>query len=284
MERWKLAEVSLEGLFQTLADMGKREAEVSPNDGLRVTDYEVLLRLALRDSGKAIAERHGLPQVHNLDGETVPRALDAMAAYLHAVRYELGDETLVSFLAAAQEDWPLQFVEFWMLPALAQLALLESAGMIWRATLVTRGFRSRSDLRVFDAIMASLRTCMEMDWKSVLSQLSVTERILREDPAGAYRKMDAESCAQYRQAVAAFSALSPRSEAEIARAAVDLAQAPAPGLSERARQRRSHVGFYLVGEAGHCCRSASNIGREFARMHGKQFWRGRRLSTFSSWR
>ena len=78
--------------------------------------------------------------------------------------------------------------------------------------------------------------------------MDLSEQILRQDAGGIYARMDFTSRENYRAAVSELAKASQRAEHEIASAAVDLARdAHAQrSLSGRARERRAHVGYYLV--------------------------------------
>jgi cellobiose phosphorylase len=86
--------------------------------------------------------------------------------------------------------------------------------------------------------IGSLRLLGATTWRDFVEAMSSVEQSLRQDPAGAYERMDFGTRDQYRHAVEAIAKRSPASETAVADAAVALAGA---GV-----ERRSHVGFYLV--------------------------------------
>ena len=109
--------------------------------------------------------------------------------------------------------------------------------------------------------IGSLRLLGATDWRDFVETMSVVERTLLEDPAGAYGKMDFATRDRYRHATESIARKSALSEGEVARKAVELAQqaelrndrsspqnevgeertgAPARGAGVL------HVGFYLV--------------------------------------
>jgi hypothetical protein len=87
--------------------------------------------------------------------------------------------------------------------------------------------------------IGSLRFLGAHDWRAFVETMSVVERTLAEDPAGVYRVMDFATRDSYRHVVEAIARRSRQAEAEIARAAVDLA-------SEEGTGRAAHVGYFLV--------------------------------------
>ena len=90
--------------------------------------------------------------------------------------------------------------------------------------------------------MLSLRLLSAIDWNSFFERSSLVEKILRDDPAGAYPLQDFATSDRYRKAVERIARGSNADELEVARKAVELARA---GL-ERGRAT-GHVGYYLVG-------------------------------------
>ena len=76
------------------------------------------------------------------------------------------------------------------------------------------------------------------------------DRVLRQDPAGAYARMDFESRDLYRTEIANFAEHSDLTEAEVAAAALALARSAhqETHASPRLAARLGHVGYYLLAE------------------------------------
>lgn len=92
--------------------------------------------------------------------------------------------------------------------------------------------------------ITSLRTLSAIDWRKFVESLSVTEAMLRRDPAGVYPRMDFRSRDRYRHVVENLARKSGVREQSVARAAVKLAVARREqGASEH---RESHVGYFLI--------------------------------------
>jgi cyclic beta-1,2-glucan synthetase len=92
--------------------------------------------------------------------------------------------------------------------------------------------------------IGSLRFLGAMDWRTFVETMSVVEGTLREDPAGVYARMDFSTRDGYRHAVERLARRSRLPEWDIARQAVELAEAArAAGGDDRA----THVGAYLIG-------------------------------------
>jgi cyclic beta-1,2-glucan synthetase len=92
----------------------------------------------------------------------------------------------------------------------------------------------------------SLRLLAAVDWKAFFENCSLVERILRDDPSGAYPIQDFTTSDRYRKAVERIARGSNADELEVARMAIDLAR-----RNSSSRGASSHVGFFLIdrGEA-----------------------------------
>jgi cellobiose phosphorylase len=93
--------------------------------------------------------------------------------------------------------------------------------------------------------IGSLRLLGGMDWREFVETLSRVEQTLREDPADVYSRMDFTTRDSYRHAIEQMARCSEHTEAQIARAAIDLAAAQA-ARNDIDGARRSHVGYYLI--------------------------------------
>ena len=91
--------------------------------------------------------------------------------------------------------------------------------------------------------IGSLRILGATDWREFVETMSVVEQALREDPAGAYGRMDFVTRDRYRHATESMAKRSPLSEGEVARTAIRLARAAA---ESGAGDRAGHVGYYLI--------------------------------------
>lgn len=104
--------------------------------------------------------------------------------------------------------------------------------------------------------ITSLRSLGAMDWRQFVEEQSRVERILRSDPAGVYGQMSFATRDRYRHAVEEITKRSPQTEAQIARAAIELAQefhrdridAPEDSRARAEQELRQHVGYYLLDE------------------------------------
>ena len=93
--------------------------------------------------------------------------------------------------------------------------------------------------------IGSLRFLGSMDWREFVESMSIVERTLREDPGGVYGRMDFATRDRYRHVVEEIARRGRLTECEVARRAIDLAQACAASGSGP-EERAAHVGFHLV--------------------------------------
>ncbi len=95
-------------------------------------------------------------------------------------------------------------------------------------------------------VITSLRLCSALDWSQYFEAVSLVERILQRDPAGAYGSMDFLSRDRYRQSVEELSEPSGEGQLQVALQAVESARRAAE--SGQATDRAAHVGYYLIGK------------------------------------
>ncbi|MGL6297463.1 MAG: cyclic beta 1-2 glucan synthetase, partial [Plesiomonas sp.] len=96
--------------------------------------------------------------------------------------------------------------------------------------------------------ISSLRHLDEMNWPEFVETMSVTEQILRTDPCGVYAQMDFTTRDTYRHVIErlARSGRDKYSEPVVARKVLEQAQQAASRYA--ADDRRTHVGYYLIGD------------------------------------
>lgn len=94
--------------------------------------------------------------------------------------------------------------------------------------------------------ISGLRELEAIDWRDFVESLSLVEKILREDPASVYSRMDFQTRDQYRRVVEDAAKHGPLSEEDAAQRAIALARAAA--LLAGNDHRTAHVGFYLIDQ------------------------------------
>jgi cyclic beta-1,2-glucan synthetase len=92
--------------------------------------------------------------------------------------------------------------------------------------------------------ITSLRLCASLDWREYFEAVSLVERTLRLDPAGAYRRMDFLSRDRLRQAVEQIARPSGADQVRVAGLSVAVARECAQRTSPA--DRTAHVGHHLI--------------------------------------
>ncbi|HZJ09256.1 MAG TPA: hypothetical protein VFD39_06135, partial [Trueperaceae bacterium] len=213
-------------------------------------DYLVwqALRMTQRDLPPGFHRR--LPQLTS--GET--RIVALTGVFLAASPAGARLPALSRFLTEYQKVTPLDLAELWALPTFLRVAALGS--------IVND---PDDEGAVADAVLW-LHTIEQHDWGELVEGLSVVERLLAQDPAGHYRRMDDATRDQYRKAVERLARRSGRSQLEVCEAA--LAAAGAAGGPDR------HVGIHLLGVGSHALErrllSGGGIGARLARFARRQ--------------
>ena len=190
-----------------------------------------------------------LPVARSAEFAEMPRSWMLMRGFMQATQYELTEQALLVFVDAAEDVDPLQYRELWGLGQMLKLVIFEEAARRGREALqdfVSGAHASRS-VRM-DKLIQSLRLVGEMNWEELVEPLSRVHRILHDDPAGIYPRMDEITRAAYLTEISDLAKYSHSNEIQIARLAIHLAaEQRVLNSSDREGFRRGHVGFYLIG-------------------------------------
>jgi cyclic beta-1,2-glucan synthetase len=246
-------------ILRNLAAAGNRLRE----DAAILLGNSDRLRQSLQRTKEAIREAGEQPQVEIADGWYVPRVYAAVASYLQAVNYEFDERTFEQFFTAIQEAMPFDMAELWQLHPFTEFALLERVAAradqldaaatysdmtgptVAAEATVSTGYFQTANL---STQVESLRRICGVDWNELFEKINATEHILRQDPCGAYGRMDFGTRDTYRKTIAEMAIRSNANEQEVARKAIELSQQPHFSTDQRIRERESHVGYYLVAE------------------------------------
>ena len=174
-----------------------------------VYDNLRLLHSDLRGMKEGFKLVRKIPHVRTPDGAITPRVVALAAGYLAAAGYEFSEKSLNAYVQAFQQSTALRLHELWALVPALKLVLLEE--------IAARGSKVTADPEGSYGVgvcVRSLRDISQTGWKEVLEPLILFDRILREDPAGAYPRMDFESRDLYRTELADIAQYSDLPEAE----------------------------------------------------------------------
>ena len=128
--------------------------------------------------------------------------------------------------------------------------VLAESGLTIEQLILSGNQHQAADQVSISHSIGSLRFLGRVDWCEFVESMSFVEQTLREDPGGAYDKMDFATRDRYRHAIEKIAKQSSSTETEVARSAIQLAQetkAAHPNGNERAK----HVGFYLIDRGLH---------------------------------
>jgi cyclic beta-1,2-glucan glucanotransferase len=252
MARMRIVSERIHGAVRELQELSAIGV-VPQGDAKTISDNLSTMKLALLESKAGIQASHDLPHVEKAPGQSpVPRPFTLATSYLQSSGFRFEEQSLVDFVIAVQEKVSITMSEIWNLKPFLEYVLLETIGDEISGTLLSdRNLAAapRSTERVNSNLLSrlvnSLQQICDLDWKTFFEAASETERTLRMDPLGAYEKMDWESREMYRAAVTDFAAHSKWTESQVARKAMALALMAQRGASSE-RERRAHVGYYLV--------------------------------------
>jgi cyclic beta-1,2-glucan synthetase len=217
---------------------------LSNNDFRWLYDNGRLLYSDLQNVSVGLESQAKIEHVRTPNGATVPRVLAIAEGFLEVVSYEFSEQEFILFVEVFQQTQALQWRELRELVSALRLVLLEQ--------VVVRGKQLLSDpsgdSHGVGVCVRSLREIGHTNWKDALEPLIVIDRVLAQDPAGAYSRMDFESRNLYRKRLSNIAEHSDCSESEVAKAVVTLAEEARRRTYDEPRTalRESHVGYYLL--------------------------------------
>jgi len=268
---WTTADAAIRAASARLEQEARGGLKATANDAKWFINNGGLIRAALQETAKQLSAAARLPQVRNLQTEIVPRAYAAVEGFLNAVQGQFEKSRFTAFLHGFQRDLPLQLPELWTLQTFIQLVLLQGIGALAPGLHCGTELESEApvaaDASAVNAgaglsaaslpqLIVSLRELTDLEWEKLYEDVSETDKLLRQDPLDMYSRMDFESRAAYRNAVAELSAHSEWTEQQIVEKALILARAPHHASTQRGNDRRSHIGYYLVDDGKKILRRA----------------------------
>jgi cyclic beta-1,2-glucan synthetase len=236
--------------LQTLIDFATAYQRVSPLAIGEIWAIAIMLRLALVDelrrlAADVVAARRGRDRAKAWGQRLTSSPRDIDRIIQEMLRDEIRRHGRLSAPFVVEvlhwlRDQPSSAAPAWH--GLQQA--LETQGDSPDEMLRVEHQREAADQLAIGNIITSMRLLSSIDWPLFFERVSLVEQILREDPAGAYARMDFPTRDRYRHSVEQLAKGAKRSEQEIARAAVEMALAAQ--RTSPAQDRAHHVGYYLI--------------------------------------
>ena len=214
---------------------------------LELRENPRLLRAALDGMYSMRKQLARLPVVVRPREGDEPRIVTVADSYLKASSSTWTAEYVTWFLNEVQKADALTLRELWAFPTAVRFLLVEEILTQAHAVIADPSAHTSEAAALLRARFNSIRSANYANWTSMLEPLVVYDAVLRQDPSGAYPKMDFESRETYRDRVSHIAFHSDHTELEVAEAALRLARRP-PSAKDvpRLALRRSHVGYYLI--------------------------------------
>ena len=171
----------------------RAKAAVS-DDFRRLQENMYLVSGELQETCATFSATYKLPQVRTPDGTILPRVAALAEGLLAANAFQFSESSFTSYIQAFQQVTVLKLAELWMLIPVMKVVLLEH--------IAERGRRLLEDPSRSYGIQDLVRSLQEIkqtSWKLVIEPLILFDQILRQDPAGAYPRMDYETRELYRK-------------------------------------------------------------------------------------
>lgn len=207
-------------------------------ENLRRVAMRIALRREERDTAISWAERM------LATAEREPKQLIQLLAEFANADVPLTAPFVEEFYARLQaQGSAMAFVQTWV-----EQKLLEQGVTATQLSEVAARTAATNQISIANSV-SSLRFIGATDWRGYVESLSVVEHTLFQDPAGMYISQDFATRDRYRHVIEDIARSSSRTELEVAREAIVLAQMAAEQLGSS--HRSAHVGFYLVDQGRH---------------------------------
>ena len=233
------------GFTQWLSKLRTNAEKTVPQEVRLLQESAFLLQGELQEVCSSFNQATQVPNVRTRDGAVIPRIAAIADDLLVTTGYRFREAAFAGYIQAFQEVVVLQTAELWTLIPALKLVLLEQ--------IFERGHHLQEDPNGSYGVQNLIRSLQEIRqtaWKAAIEPLILFDQILRQDPAGAYSRMDYESRDLYRRKLVEIAAHSDLSEIEVAGEVLTLAGEAQNRQDDdpRVRLRDSHVGFYLLAE------------------------------------
>jgi cyclic beta-1,2-glucan synthetase len=236
--------------LQTLVDFAAAYQRVAPLTIGEIWAIAIMLRLALveelrRLASDVVAARRARQRARAWGQRLASSGATAEAVIGEMLRDERRDTGTLSAAFVVElmhwlRDQPSSAAPAWLALNQALHAQDDSPDEMLR----TEHQRQAADQLAIGNIITSMRLLSSVDWPLFFERVSLVEKILRDDPAGAYARMDFPTRDRYRHSVEQLAKGARTSEARVATRAVELAREAQQTAPQH--DRAHHVGYYLI--------------------------------------
>jgi len=235
----------------------------------------------LRSTESALPAMQKLPHVL-FCGHPIPRVVQIASAYIDLAQGIWSPASLEVYVREIQHKQVLLLNEIVQLPQVLGLAQLEF--ILNRAReMFASDATTAIETSPLSAPIHSLRRLNQFEWRLLLDSMILFDSILREDPAGAFSRMEDETRDSYHRQVEQLAQNSDCSEIETARRALELCLGARAHheVDPRRQERKQHIGYYLFAEGldalkrriGYHARP-SELVRNFVKRHNEDLYIG----------
>jgi cyclic beta-1,2-glucan synthetase len=236
--------------LQTLVDFAVAYQRVAPLTIGEIWAIAIMLRLALveelrRLAADVVSARRARERARKWGQRVANSGADAEAVISQMLRDERRDTGTISAPFVVElmhwlRDQPSSAAPAWLALNRALQAQDDSPDEMLR----TEHQRQAADQLAIGNIVTSMRLLSSVDWPLFFERVSLVEKILRDDPAGAYARMDFPTRDRYRHSVEQLAKGARTPEARVATRAVEMAREAQQAAPQH--DRAHHVGYYLI--------------------------------------
>jgi cyclic beta-1,2-glucan synthetase len=247
---------------QPLLALRESRAQKDSSDDFRyLQDNMFLFAGELQQICETFQLPHALPLARLSNGAVIPRIAAIAEDYLAGNGYQFSETSFTFYIRGFQEITVLKMDELWMLIPALKLALLAQISDCGLRLL--KNTAADYDIRT---LIRSLQDIKQTQWKVIIEPLILFDGVLRQDPAGAYARMDYDSRELYRKRLVSIAERCDCSEIKVAEEIIALAcEAHArPDEDPRVTLRNSHVGSYLLAEGSSALKERVGFHPTFA--------------------
>ena len=264
----KLYDLWLAEAHKILRDASRENISLSYTSEWMLDNYYII-RQAIQQIYDDLPENfyNQLPYIPSGPLVGLPRIYGIARAILQYENQLLDIPELQEVIGRYQEDNPLTTGELWSLPIFLRFGLIEILAATFKRILkparpfllpdlATNLFGDEQNLieqtsenDLVSNVILSLRTIAETDWSDFFESVSCIEKVLRQDPAGIYARMDFKSRDVYRKVVESLSFETDHAESEIAALVVNLAVSDPVDTMSTQPGTGTHIGEYLIGQS-----------------------------------